>query len=445
MARTLTPQDAYSLMNLLVAQAIGASINVTDTSSFVSAGELVLASGTENVFNSLSLVLSRTLVASRPYKSRLDLMEEVNTGLYSSRIRKISYYNNWALPSGDFNTDLFTNFSDGYTNGQNTPGSPNSTKSMWEQNLKYPLELNFAGSSTLQYCVTRYEDQLQAAFRSPEDFNAFVSGYLTESANDIESLREAWNRMILLNKIAATYDLGNTIMPGSVVNLTYEFNQRFGTSYLTQDLLGTYLAEFLKFFVSRVKIDSRMMEHRTINYHWTPPKQDGNGNNLALVRHTPRERQRLYLYEPLFIESTAWVLPEIFNPEYLDLSQYQPVDYWQTPDDGMRGMAIEVTPAIPDTDTTSATYGEQIKGDLVETVVVGMLTDVDGLMTNMQAEIARSTPVEARKGYRNIWTTFLRNAMIDQTENTIIYVMEDPASGGSKGDDKGDQKEEPKE
>ena len=423
MARTLTPKDAYAIMNLLVQEATGqASIQATDVSSFVSAGELVLATGTENVLNSLSLVLNRTLVASRPYKSRLDLMEQVDTGLYSSRIRKISYYANDALPSGDFNTDLFTNFSDGYTNGQNTPGSPNSTKSMWEQNPKYPLELVFGGSSTYQYCLTRYEDQLQTAFRSPEDFNAYIAGWLTESGNDIESLREAWNRMNLLNKIAATYDMSSD-MPGSVVNLTYEYNQEFNTNLLTADLLSTYLKEFLSFMVARIKIDSRMMEHRTVNYHWTPPKNNGAGNPLALLRHTPRERQRLYLYEPLFIKSSAYVLPEIFNPEYLAMSQYQGVDYWQTPDGGM---SINVTPAVIETDTTDPDYGTVVSGSAVETVVVGMLTDVDALMTNFQAEIARSTPIEARKGYRNVWTTFLRNNMIDQTENTIIYVMEDP-------------------
>ena len=425
MARTLTPKDAYAIMNLLVQEATGQeSIQATDVSSFVSAGELVLATGTENVLNSLSLVLNRTLVASHPYKSRLDLMEQVDTGLYSSRIRKISYYANNALPSGDFNTDLFTNFSDGYTNGQNTPGSPNSTKSMWEQNPKYPLELVFGGSSTYQYCLTRYEDQLQTAFRSPEDFNAYIAGWLTESGNDIESLREAWNRMNLLNKIAATYDMVAD-MPGSVVNLTYEYNQEFNTNLSTADLLSTYLKEFLSFMVARIKIDSRMMEHRTVNYHWTPPKTDGNGNSLALLRHTPRERQRLYLYEPLFIKSSAYVLPEIFNPEYLAMSQYQGVDYWQTPDGGM---SINVTPAVIETDTTDPDYGTVVAGSAVETVVVGMLTDVDALMTNFQAEIARSTPVEARKGYRNVWTTFLRNNMIDQTENTIVYVMEDPVT-----------------
>lgn len=417
MARTLTVKDAYAVMNLLVKQATGQqAIAVTDLSSFVSAGERVLATGTENVLNSLSLVINRTLVASRPYRARLDLMEEVNTGLYSSRIRKISYYASDALPSGDFNTDLYTNFAKGYTNGQNTQANPNSTKSQWEQHPKYPLEMNFAGSSTWQYCITRYEDQLQAAFRSPEDFNAFISGWMVESANDIESQREAWNRMNLLNKIASVYDM-SAVMPGSVVNLTAAFNAKFGTSYTSADLMSTHLKEFLAFFVSVVKTTSKFMRNRTTKYHWTPAKQDAAGNNLALLRHTPKDRQRLYLYQPLFIESESLVLPEIFNPVYLDIEQYQGVDYWQTQD---AGMEINVTPAVVNTAT-----GVQQAGDPVNVKVVGMLTDVDGLMTNFQAEIARSTPVEARKGYRNIWTTFLRNNMCDNTENAVIFVMED--------------------
>ena len=440
MARALTPQDAYAIINALVYQATGQqSITATDTSSFVSAGELILSTGTENVLNSLSLVLNRTLVASRPYKARLDLMEEVNTGLYSSRVRKISYYANDALPSGAFNTDLYTNFDQGYTNGQNTPGSPNSTKSMWEQNPKYPVEVNFAGSSTWQYCITHYEDQLQTAFRSPEDFNAFISGWLTESANDIESEREAWNRMNLLNKIGSVYtNFINGVMPGSVVNLTYEYNQRFNTSFTTTDLLSTYLKEFLAFYVAEIKKYSNLMEHRSTAFHVTPPKTV-NGNSLALLRHTPKNRQRLYMYQPLFLESESLVLPEIFHPGFLDInSQYQAVDYWQVFADIMNGgMSVSVTPSIMDVDTTSPTYGEQIAGDPVELNVVALLTDVDGLMTNFQAEIASTTPLESRKLYRNTWTTFLKNNLCDDTENAILFIMADPASpGGSKDDQK---------
>lgn len=417
MARTLTVKDAYAVMNLLVKQATGQqAIAVTDLSGFVSAGEKVLATGTENVLNSLSLVLNRTLVASRPYRARLDLMEQVDTGLYSSRIRKISYYANDALPSGNFNTDLFTNFAQGYTNGQNTQADPDSTKSQWEQNPKYPLEMNFAGSSTWQYCITRYEDQLQTAFRSPEDFNAFISGWMTESANDIESQREAWNRMALLNKIASVYDM-RYLMPGSAINLTSAFNTEFGTSYTSAELKSTHLKEFLSFLVSQIRIVSDYMTNRNTDYHWTPEKQDSAGNDLALLRHTPKDRQRLYLYQPLFTKAEAYVLPEIFNPQYLSIENYQAVDYWQTK---AAGMTINVTPAVNDPVT-----GLQVAGSPVIADVVGMLTDVDGLMTNFQAEISRSTPVEARKGYRNIWTTFLRNNICDNTENVVVFFMDD--------------------
>ena len=151
MARVLTPQDGYVIMNELVKQATGQeNIKVTDLSSFVSAGEKVLATGMENVFNSLNIVLNRTMIAARPYSAKLKLMEEINTGLYSSRVRKISFYSKFALPSGDFNTNLFTNLADGFTAGQNpdTESKPRSTKSQWEQNAPIPLEMNFAGSTT---------------------------------------------------------------------------------------------------------------------------------------------------------------------------------------------------------------------------------------------------------------------------------------------------------
>ena len=142
MARVLTPQDGYVIMNELVKQATGQeNIKVTDLSSFVSAGEKVLATGMENVFNSLNIVLNRTMIAARPYSAKLKLMEEINTGLYSSRVRKISFYSKFALPSGDFNTNLFTNLADGFTAGQNpdTESKPRSTKSQWEQNAPIPL------------------------------------------------------------------------------------------------------------------------------------------------------------------------------------------------------------------------------------------------------------------------------------------------------------------
>ena len=58
---------------------------------------------------------------------------------------------------------------------------------------------------------------------------------------------------------------------------------------------------------------------------------------------------------------------------------------------------------------------------------VGMLYDVDALMIDYQLERSATTPLEARKGYRNLWWTFSKNAINDFTENAIIYIMADPA------------------
>lgn len=415
MARILTVKDVHALMNMLVKQATGQSnIAVVDTSSFISAGETVLATGMENVINSLNIVLGRTMVASRPYRAKLALIDAENTGVYTSRMRKISFYSKDALASGEFNTDLFTNLKDGYTNGQNDQGAgAQSTKSQWEQNQPVALEMNFGGSSTWQDCITTYEDQLQAAFRSEADFGKFVAGYLQEHANDIESQREAWNRMLLLNKIAGVYDM-QADMPGSVINLTAAYNAYFGTSYTSAQLRGAYLESFLAFMVATIKETSDFMTDRSTNFHWSPAKA-----GFKLLRHTPYDKQRIFLYSPLFKKAEALVLPKVFDGEFLKLDKnYEGVTYWQSQSDRA---AIKVTPAITDTAT-----GLQKAGNDVELAyVVGMITDVDGIMSNFQLETARTTPVEARKGYRNTWNTFLRNGIVDPTENCVIFIMAD--------------------
>lgn len=419
MARTLTPKDACALMTLLVKEATGQDANITevDTSAFVSAGETVLASGVENTLNALSLVVGRTLMAVRPYTAKLLIMNALNTGLYTSRLRKISFYSRDPKNSGDWNTDLYTNLADGFTNGQNpdAQGDAQSTKSMWEQNQAVPLEMNFGGQSVWQDSTTIYEDQLKVAFRSPSDFASFMSGILTEKGNDIESQKEAFNRMTLLNHIAGVYNL-TASMPGSVVNLTEAYNTKFGTSYTSAELRTTYLDSFLKFFVSEFKIASDLMTERSALYHWTPSKP-----GYTLLRATSKDRQRAIMYGPLFTEAKAWVMPEIFNPEYLDMGQAEMVNYWQNINDGM---AIDVTPAIPDVSDPS----EQTAGTEVETNVVAVLYDVDAMMVDYQLESSATTPLEARKRFRNVWFTFSRNAISDFSENCIIFIMEDPAA-----------------
>ena len=365
-------------------------------------------------------------MAVRPYDAKLQLINAINTGMYTNRMRKISFYAKDAQPAGFVNTDLYTNLKDGYTNGQNTPASPNSTKSMWEQNQGVPLEMHFGGQSVWDDSLTIYENQLKVAFRSESEFISFVNGIMTERENDIESQKEAFNRMTILNAIAGRMDMtANGDIPNGAINLTAAFNARFGTSYTSAQLRTTYLTDFLAFMVSTVKQYSNLMEHRTKAFHWSPAKTV-NGVSYSLLRHTPKSRQKLLMYEPLFIESQAQVLPEIFNPQYLDIGNYEGVDYWQ----GLTGTltnnpAIKVTPAIPDA-SAGATAGTQIAGSAVEEdYIVGFLFDEDALMVDYQFEGSYTTPLEARKLYRNLWFHYSKNAINDFTENGIVFYMSD--------------------
>ncbi len=425
MARTLTTKDGYQLMNMLVRQATGqAAQSVVDASTFVSAGETVLATGKENTMNALSLVLGRTFAAVRPYNAKLALMNAINTGVYSHRLRKISYYAQDALPSGYFNTDLYTNFAEGFTAGENpdAQGTAQSTKSQYEQHPAMPLEVNFAGSTTWQDCITMYEDKLEQAFNSVESFNAFIEGILVEHGNDIESQKEAWNRMTLLSAIASRiYLAGQGVAASSVINLTSAFNTYFGTSYTSAQLRSTYLKEFLEFMVSVIKETSDRMTERGTAYH-DPLTKTVGGVNYSILRHTPKDRQRLYLYNPLFRKSEAIVMPEIFRPEYLNMEkQFERIEYWQSNDNDTNRSAINFNSAYLD----SSDGTQKATGAVTASYVVGVLADEDAFMTDFQLEKALTSPLEARKGYRNNWLTFAKNAIIDQTENMVVFIMAD--------------------
>ena len=174
------------------------------------------------------------------------------------------------------------------------------------------------------------------------------------------------------------------------------------------------------------------MTERSLAYHLDIPKsatnpETGAAETLHILRHTPKADQKALLYNPLFVKAQAWVMPEIFNPEYLNIDNYEGVDFWQSNYDEDARPAVNIYPAIYDTVT-----GTQIKGDQVNVpYVVGLLFDRDAILTDFQIEDASSTPMEARKKYRNIWWTFAKNAINDPTENAILFYMDDESEGGS--------------
>jgi len=420
MPRRLNVTDGYAIINAMSAEMLGSNttIQAIDESSFASVGESLLNLGIENVINTLSLVCSRDLVAIRPYAAKFRLINALDSGMFSNRIRKISYYAKNAVPTGASNTQLFTNLQMDFDNGQNpSGGTPQSTESMWLQSAPVVWQAWFGGAIEWQYPYTLYEKALKAAFRSGQEWADFLNGFLVSVANDIETEKEAFSRLVVLNLIAGVADL-TASMPKSFRNLTAEFNAKFLTSYTTAQLQTTYLSEFLAFFVATVKTDSDMLENRSTLYHWSPTKTVG-GVSYVLPRQTKKVDQRMMMISKFWNDAEALVLPQIFNPQYLSLDNFEKIDYWQNINDPM---AISVTPAIPDVSSP----GAQTTGAAVSlSNVLGIIYDRDAIMVDFHLEDVTSTPVEARKHYRTIWNTINKNPLNDFTENVIVYYMAD--------------------
>ena len=278
--------------------------------------------------------------------------------------------------------------------------------------------MNFGGGVEWQYPYTLYEDQIKIAFASPEQWVEFLNGFLVACENDMETEKEAFSRMIALNMIAGTVSL-TASMPGSVINLTAAYNTKFGTSYTTAQLLTTYFSDFLAFFVSTVKTVSDKLENRSTLYHWSPTKTVG-GVSYVLPRQTNKSDQKMFMISEFWNDAEARVMPALFNDQYLKLDNFEKVDYWQNINDPF---AIKFKPAIPDVSDPTAQTAPANAVSIAK--CLGVLFDRDCCMADFQLDKVRSTPTEARKGYRNVWNTIRKNPINDFTENCVVFIMAD--------------------
>lgn len=406
-------KDAAAVMTALARQATGqSSISVVDHQTFIDAGTKTLATGTENVLNSIARTLAKVVVQNRKYTGKFGLISP-SENRFNTRKATISYYADDVEESGAFNTDQNTNIADGYDNGTNSGASVGT---MWEQKLPRVLERFFLSEAAWDKHYTIPEVQLQNAFNNESDFIAFMNGRLTEIENDIESVMESRNRAIVADRIAGTYLQATQATPTlgaeCVVDLIQYFNDETGKSYTRDEVLREHLTELMEFFVSKIKIDSDRLEERSKLYHNPYTITDG-GIDYNILRFTPKDKQKLMLFNEFIAKSKARVMPEIFNPSYLDMKNFEPVTYWQSSVPGKR-MSIDCKPALPDGASSS-----EVKLDYV----IGILFDDDAMMTINQFDGAYTTPLEARKMYRNVWFHWKFGAIQDYSFNQIIYYL----------------------
>ena len=396
MANTLVPQDVYELINEVAAQATGRNdISVVDTSSFVAVGEMLVRTAAENTLNAISTITSRTIFSVRPYKGKLDSLR-VAQERWGALTRKIIPLYKEAEASEDWNTE------------QNpTALADGGTVDHYKINKPEVIQLNFVGTKVLQKHITIFRDQLSQAFRSESEFVSFLDAVMTQFMNEIEILNEAETRATLVNYIA-----GLSAMGLEEVDLVAEFNIENGTTYTRGDLLGKdHIEEFMKFVASTIKIYSGYLTDITTSYHASI------SNYSKIMRHTPKEKQKMIMYEPVFTKMQAEVYSSIFNPEYLNIGEYEGVNYWQAKNDPT---AIDCKPNILDV-STGASKTSDVEVNLP--YVLGVLFDTEAIGVVPQFEYSSTTPENSAGGYFNTYYHWRFNSQVDYTENAVLFVL----------------------
>lgn len=395
MANTLTPRDVYQLMNSIVSQATGqTSQAVVDTSTFVSVGETLLRTAAENTLNAISTVLADTIFSVRPYRGKLESLR-VSQRRWGAQVRKIVPLYSEAEASEDWNTDLnATQLDDGNSVDMYTIKKPKV------------LQLNFYGTAVLHKHITRFRDQLALASTSEEEFVRFIDAIMTEFNNEIELLNENKTRLTLINFMLGIHDMGLT-----EVDLVANYNNDYLTSYTRDQLLTTYAADFMKYVAAQIKIYSSFLTEMSAKNH-------ANLTGMApILRHTPKERQKMIMYDPIFIQAESEVYSGLFNPQYLEIGDFEGVNFWQSQD---VPTAISGKPNILDVSTgQSATAAASVGIDYV----LGLLYDEEALGVMPQFDYASTTPFNSNGGYWNMFYHWRFNSYNDFTENAVLFVL----------------------
>lgn len=392
----ITIQDIYNFINQVAAQATGRTgLTAVDTRSFVNVGQVLLDTFNENTANAISTVIGRTIFSVRPWTGRFRSIytDPMRWGYVT---RKITPLRHSFEASQDWNTNL-------------SPAQLADGNSIDMYKIKAPkfIQTNFWGIKTLQDHITRFYKQYAVAFRSEGEMMQFITSFMTEFYNVIMEKNDAEVEGTLLNYMGGIYDMGLT-----VVDLRKEYNKRYASNYTRDELLSTYLDSFMKFMAASIKTWSKRITDRNTLYHANITGYE------KIDRHTPKNRQKMLMYSPLFIEAESMVYSSLFNPSYLNVGSFEDVNYWQDPSNPT---AIDVIPNLLDVTTGLASAGNEVKLPFV----LGLLYDEEGLGITPQFERSSTTPYNSAGEYYNIYYHWTMAPYNDFTENAVLFIIGD--------------------
>lgn len=381
--------NSVAILNSVIAQATGANnMAITNTANFISVANIAQNMAADTLLNAISQVLSRTIFSIRPYSAKFKgLMKD--SQMFGNHVRKLNIGDNdW---ENDVRYDL--------VNGE----------SIDDQIVSKPkiLQTNFYGQNIYARHYTVFRDQLNIALSSEEEFQRFIT-MIVQNCNDlIEQCHESTARMTLANFIGGKVK-GDTT---NIIHLVTKYNDVAGTELTTDTVRQpSNFVPFIKWAFGYISYISGMLTERSQKFHI-------NITGKEISRHTPQNRQKLYLFSEYLKDMDASVLSSVYNDNYLKWADHEQVNFWQSinsPD----GINIRASYLKPDgtilTDNTGTATAN----------IFGVLFDEEAVGITTCGQWSSASRFNARGGYTNFWYHFNDRYYNDFTENGVVFLLD---------------------
>ena len=386
-------QDAAAVLNSLVQQATGQAAQApVDLSQYISVGQKLLRTGYDPLNIGLSQMVSRTIFAYRPYDGALGSLDR-DSNEWGAITRKVSAINQPVEASGVY----------ALTDNTHDPD-------MFDVRKPKLYQTNFYGFDVWTDHVSVTRQALKNAVQNPGDMGRLIDLILGTKANEMEMSRVAFRRATIANMIGAINAMNNS---NQVRHLLAEYNAASGQSLTKQQLRqGDNYPAFIRWAYSQIARVSDMLTEPSGAYHLNPTEG-------TILRHTPKDMQRLYIYSGALHEVDAQVLSVTFNADKVSsklpavterLNFFQSID---APD------SVNVTPAYIGADgAVVAAQAQEV------TDIFALLADRDAMGVNFYDQSVDVSPYEAAGKYYNYWYHDAHRYYNDVTENAVLFLLD---------------------
>jgi hypothetical protein len=295
---------------------------------------------------------------------------------------------------------------------------------MYKVNKPNILQTNFYGANMFERSLTIFKDQLDTAFSSMDEFARFVSMTLQNATDIMEQARENVARSTIANFIGGKI-LGDT---GNVIHLLTEYNAATGLALTSTTVyIPANFKPFMQWVYSRIAAISSLMTERSNKFHINVTNFGGTydsgtgtstgGTDKTVMRHSPLNKQKVYLYAPAKFQTETMVLADTYHDNFIKYADNETINFWQsidTPD------SINVKP-IYMTGTGELTTPAAAS---ITDAIFGTIFDEEALGYTLVNQWSSPTPFNSKGGYSNIFWHETARYWNDFTENGIVLLLD---------------------